>query len=366
MKRITFVVLLLTAMNARAGGFRDSTDGKFDLSDWLVTRKGALPVATLITEPAVGYGLGVGVLFFHQSIQESVSRSGGKMAPPSITAAILAGTENGTRVGAAGHFGSWKGDRIRYLGGAALLAPNLDYYGEGGNGPPISYELEGWGFVQELNFRIADTDIFAGGRYIYGDVSGRFDPGESGLPVNDREVTIGGLSANLNWDSRDNVLTPTHGANIMLRATKYAEAFGSGRDFETIDAYAQLYAMPHERLITGLRLDARGAGGDTPFYLLPYLQMRGLPALRYSDDVAALIEGELRWNVHGRWSLVGFGGTGRVGDNFSDLGSADSVRTLGGGFRYLLARTLGLHAGLDVGFGPDDKALYIQVGNAWR
>ena len=39
--------------------------------------------------------------------------------------------------------------------------------------------------------------------------------------------------------------------------------------------------------------------------------------------------------------------------------------TGGTGFRYELARKYGLHAGLDVAFGPDETAIYIQVGSAW-
>jgi hypothetical protein len=30
-----------------------------------------------------------------------------------------------------------------------------------------------------------------------------------------------------------------------------------------------------------------------------------------------------------------------------------------------LARLFGLHMGLDVGFGPDDPIIYLQVGSAW-
>jgi hypothetical protein len=141
---------------------------------------------------------------------------------------------------------------------------------------------------------------------------------------------------------------------------------GSSREFELYDAYTHIYVRPHERLVTGLRVDARASDGDTPFYAKPFLQMRGLPAMRYSGDVTALIEAEVRWNVVGRWSLVGFGGTGRVGKEFSELNDAEAVNAYGTGFRYLLARRLGLQAGIDVGFGPDDTAWYIVVGNAWR
>jgi hypothetical protein len=35
------------------------------------------------------------------------------------------------------------------------------------------------------------------------------------------------------------------------------------------------------------------------------------------------------------------------------------------GFRYLLARKFGLHAGLDVARGPEEGAIYVQFGNAW-
>jgi hypothetical protein len=366
-------LLLLTPIahaDSLLAPFRDSTDGQFDMSDWLITRKGALVVPTVITEPAVGYGGGLGVVFFHQSMQERAAESAGsgdgKLQVPSISAAVGMGTENGTWAGGFGHFGSWKGDRLRYLGGAAYFAPKLDYYGGGGTLPPISYELEGWGLVQELSGRVGSTGLFVGARFVYADITGKLDIDKPGLPMRDNDVTLSGLAALMNWDTRDNILTPTTGANVMLRVTKFDDAFGSDRDFELYDSYAQLYVKPHARLITGLRLDARSSDGDTPFYAKPYLQMRGLPAMRYSGDVAALVEAELRWNVRGRWSLVGFGGTGRVGKAYDELGDADAVNAYGTGFRYLLARRLGLHAGIDIGFGPDDTAWYIQVGNAWR
>ena len=42
-----------------------------------------------------------------------------------------------------------------------------------------------------------------------------------------------------------------------------------------------------------------------------------------------------------------------------------SVTTAGAGFRYLIARSYGLHMGMDVAFGPDDPVLYIVFGSAW-
>ena len=44
--------------------FTDPEDGQLDMSDFLLKHKGALPVPIVITEPAVGYGFGLGLLFF--------------------------------------------------------------------------------------------------------------------------------------------------------------------------------------------------------------------------------------------------------------------------------------------------------------
>ncbi len=44
----------------------------------------------------------------------------------------------------------------------------------------------------------------------------------------------------------------------------------------------------------------------------------------------------------------------------------ESTVTAGGaGFRYLVARTYGLHMGLDVAWGPDEPVLYVVFGSPW-
>src|SRR6187402_1545314 len=44
--------------------FKDSTDHRFDLSDWVLTANGFIPIPTIITEPAVGgFGAGLFALF---------------------------------------------------------------------------------------------------------------------------------------------------------------------------------------------------------------------------------------------------------------------------------------------------------------
>ena len=48
------------------GSFRDPDDGSFDMSAWLAQAHGFLPVVSLITEPAVDYGVAGAAAFFHR------------------------------------------------------------------------------------------------------------------------------------------------------------------------------------------------------------------------------------------------------------------------------------------------------------
>ena len=63
--------------------------------------------------------------------------------------------------------------------------------------------------------------------------------------------------------------------------------------------------------------------------------------------------------------MVGFAGGGAVWNDFEQLDNVKSAVAGGAGFRYEIARKYGIHMGVDVAFGPDNTAVYIQVGSAW-
>jgi len=122
-------------------------------------------------------------------------------------------------------------------------------------------------------------------------------------------------------------------------------------------------------LALSLFLAARGAvqrsSGDTPFFLRPFVQLRGVPALRFQGDQTASAEVELRWQFHPRFSADVFGGAGVARARVLSREREESVTADGFGFRYLLARQYGLHMGLDVAFGPGDPVLYVVFGSPW-
>jgi len=175
-----------------------------------------------------------------------------------------------------------------------------------------------------------------------------------------------GLGLAFEHDSRDNIFTPSRGWKANLDAVFYSPDFGSDEKYETYRAHAYGYFPMAKEFVLGVRLDARTARGDVPFYQLPYIDLRGIPAARYQDENAGVAEAELRWNVTPRWALIGFAGTGRTWGTTKNFSDADSVNAWGVGLRYLIARRLGFYMGVDIARGPEDTAFYIQAGSAWR
>jgi hypothetical protein len=118
--------------------------------------------------------------------------------------------------------------------------------------------------------------------------------------------------------------------------------------------------------VLGLRADGRFSDGDVPFYARPFVTLRGVPALRYQGQNALVGEAELRHALDDRWSVVGFGGGGKAYGGPVKFSDAKTVVAGGVGVRYLLARKLGLHVGLDLARGPEETVVYLQVGSAWQ
>jgi hypothetical protein len=107
-------------------------DGWFDVSGFLDTAYGFVPLVVPITEPAVGYGA-VGALVF---IDRDVSAKAQRYTRPNIAAIDGLATENGTRGLFGGHLGTWLGGKLRTQLGVADADVNLDFFGLGGDRRP--------------------------------------------------------------------------------------------------------------------------------------------------------------------------------------------------------------------------------------
>ena len=370
----TFILASTLFVPAVHGGegdasFRHPEDGQIDMSEWLLDKKGFLPVPVIITEPAVGYGAGLFALFFRQSIREAVANAKGRLEPPDIFVVGGFATQNGTWLGAAGGMVSFDDHRYRWRGGVARLSANLDFFGLGGHLPAaLAYNADGWASIQQGMVRLGDSDAWLVGRWNYFDLQNRFDlegnAGQGGSIV--RNSKSSGLGVSLEFDSRDNIFTPSSGWKGGLEQTYYDPDWGSDTRFRTTRAYGFVYSPITKTVVLGGRVDASAANGDVPFYLLPFVSLRGVPALRLQDRRTAVIESEVRWNVLPRWAVVGFAGAGRAWGTSTSFSDGTDTRAGGFGFRYELARRLGMYAGIDFAWSTQDRAFYIQVGSPWR
>ena len=347
--------------------FGSTQDASLDMSDFLDKKYGFLPLVMPITEPAVGYGAAGGLAFISKPLGQAQSEYG----RPNISLVGGFATENGSWGAVAGNLHNWRDDRLQTLAGVVYASVNLDFYGIGDNhmleDNPLRYNLEPVGGMLQGKYRLGDSRVWAGISYAFANTIVEFDApdGTSGLPGFSSESNVGGLTPSLTYDTRDNIFTPTRGTYVDATLGLFSQALGGDGEFQRAQIIGMQFAPLHPRLFLGLRGQLAASFGDEPFYLRPFISLRGTPVMRYQGEEMAQIEAELRWQFWRRFSLVGFAGGGSVWNDFQHFNGTKSVMTGGAGFRYELARKFGIHAGLDVAFGPDNTAVYVQVGSAW-
>jgi hypothetical protein len=370
-KASVFILFFILCFNINAqetkrriSVFRDSTDNAYDISDWLTSKKGFLLMPTFITEPAVGYGAAATAIFFHSSYTE-------KKGPPSMTGVIGGATQNGTWFGGVFHIGYWKNDRLRYAGALIRSNANVDFYGSGNPGitdiESVNLNLNAWILLQQIKARMGESNFFAGGKYLLVKTDNTF-----AVPVDLPEFngvkftsTLSEASVLLNYDSRNNIFSPSNGIFIQLTGTYSDTWFGGDALYGRIGVDAIGYFPASDRLNLGLRYGSNYSLGDVPFYARPSVNLRGAPVTKYQDKNTILMEIEISYNIYKRWSLIGFAGLGTAYPNIRDFENGKSVRTVGSGFRYLLARKFGAKMGMDFAASQDDLAFYFVFGSSW-
>lgn len=344
-----------------------SDDNWFDVSGFLDEAYGFVPVVAIITEPAVGYGLG-GALLFVDKNKENPKPGFGR---PNLTAVGGMGTENGTKGLFAFDSRYWLDDRVQTLTGFFDASINLDFHGIGNNPPleenPVTYTIEPLGGVFLSKFRLGKSGFSAGvgyGRFST-KVSFEADAADPRLPEISRESNVGGALLSATYDVRDNLFTPTRGFYADLSGGVFTPGLGSDDDFQRTDLTVINYIKLNHVLTLGINGGAAFSFNDIPFYMKPFIVLRGVPLMRYQGDQAAQVEAEVRWQLWKRFSLVFFAGTGAAWNDFDRLENKTTTVAGGTGFRYEIAKKYGLHMGLDVARGEEETAIYIQFGSAW-
>lgn len=179
------------------------------------------------------------------------------------------------------------------------------------------------------------------------------------------ENTISGLAAVGLYENLDYQISPRNGFRANLNAEFNRDAIGSDYDYENYSWELRQYFEFADKFTFAWRFDGAITSGDVPFYLEPFIDIQGIPALRYQGATAVTVEARGGYDVRPRWTILGFVGGGRAADSVSDLGSATTHTAYGAGFRYMMARKVGMRVGLDVAKGPEGTYVYLIMGSAW-
>lgn len=367
---LSLSITFLFPFSTHAGWFADTLidpeDGMLDASNYLENATGILPVPIIITEPAVGYGLGAAVAYFHdpKEIDEGVHPHKG---PPSVSVGFGAKTENGTYLYGGAHSGVWKDDHIRYLGVIAEVNVNMTFYPNPSGDDGVKFNVDGVFLSQEAKFRLKESNWWVGADYLYVNAENSFKlfDDQENLPDPQFEFNLAALGAIVEYDGRNTTFTPSKGLRANLKFHNYNEIWGGDFDYNQLTGSVNHHTPFGEYSSLGLRLEGDMVSGDVPFFAYPFVSLRGIPAMRYQGEEVVTVEAEYLWGLTPRFSLVFFGGVGST-SSVSEIGvQGDTVAAGGLGFRYRLARKLGLQVGMDVARGPEDTSIYLTMGSAW-
>ena len=372
-----FLILLFLSVFAQRKkvSMRDSLDDAFDMSDYLIEAHGFVPVPVIITEPALGgFGFGIVPVFLKKNPPYIDSVKGKvKVTPvaPTITGGIGLYTANNTWLTAAFRKGTFIKSRIKYTVGTGYANINMNFYrtlpqlGE----KKFEFNLKTFPIYLEATKRIGVSHWYAGMKYLFLHENAKYTGDHLLSPefVKPKEYNsvVSQLGVIIELDNRDNIFTPEKGMKAHFDVSRSDNIIGSDYEYWRLNLYSYGYTSLSKKLIGGVRIDAQQAFGEPPFFMLPYIDMRGVPVNRYQGKADILTEAELRWDFIRRWSIMFYSGMGKAFDEWSDFGNADLVVTYGTGLRYFIARKFGLRIGVDLAKGPDTWAYYIVFGSNW-
>ena len=331
-----------------------------------------LPVPYFITDPNFGYGLVLAGAYIHPNKKESR-----KNTPPSITAAFGGGTTKESWIVGGAHTHSWKNDNLRFAAAGLYFDVNLDFYQIGSvdlSDNPVEVNLKGWGLVSHMFFRLGETNIFAGPQYGYANIENTANVDNPDQPILDsiadgidKVTKFSALGLQTHYDNRDNTISPSKGHYGGFELNYNAKWLGSTEEFESFNVFYKFYLPINEWLFSKYQIDYQSVGGDAPFYLKPYVELRGVPAFYYQGQMAAKIETQWRAMLYKNWGLAAFVGAGKAFDSLNEFPDRQWVVNYGTGPRYVMTKAFNTRLGIDLAWASPNSqfAWYIVIGTSF-
>lgn len=287
--------------------------------------------------------------------------------------------------GIRSHF-FWKGDTIRsnaYLGYADT--PN-NYAGVGfvqgltvARGPNTTlFDDESIRFKPDLTFRIKG-DWFVGFNFDWNHQdSDNPAPRMAADPAfrrNGPNYFDSGLGITVSHDTRDVTVAAREGHLFLVQTTHYRDWFGSDFEFDAIDFdFRKYFPIFREGCTLAVMVQSRYTSGDVPWGSLTSVgtsrDLRGYHYGQFRDRTAVWAVAEYRHQFRksgstelSRHGMVGWGGIGFLGEDYSDLWGND-LGSAGLGYRFEIQKRRNLR--LDYGFGRNgESGLYLGFNESF-
>ncbi len=182
--------------------------------------------------------------------------------------------------------------------------------------------------------------------------------------------TVSGLGLILNWDTRDNIFTPSRGNQFQVSIVVNAKMLGSSFDFTSVKADFRKYVPGlYPGHAAAFQFLYQSATGAPPFYRYAMIGgdsiMRGYYMGRYRDKYLIALQAEYRLPLWRRFGFVAFAGLGNVGPALDRISLSKAKYSTGFGLRYKLSPQEGANVRVDFAFGKGSTGLYFTAGEAF-
>lgn len=361
------VLLLLSAAGAVPPGLAQETDRSDPSRGDPRPRLSWFPI--VYYTPETSFAAGAGIILTRRDEDRSASR------PDSLQLYLVYTAKNQAfvRVNPELYFA---GDRGRLDLAASYIDMPTSFFGVG-NPPGLDrddvdlleeeYANERFVFDASLLYRVVGalragaTYRFASSRPYDLDPDGRLAAGDV-FGAGGGDVSGAGLA--LEWDTRDEVFSPTRGGWYQASTRFHRDALGSDYDFEHYELDLRHYVPLGSGHVLALQAAIESTRGNVPFFELPTPPLRGLYQEVFLDRHMAAVQGEWRLPLRGRWGASVFAGVADVSDELSGLRPGD-LYAGGAGVRYTLDREEGIVVRLDVGVSPWGVFPYLMIMQAF-
>lgn len=350
---VLFLLLGLTSTHAQSvpsggGSSSQKTDKDFQL----------VPIPYINYNRSLGFSLGaLPMAMYKLSKNDTIS-------PSSISGALGMYTTNKTwfLMAFSKFFLDEDNWRVAVAGGVGSI--NFQFYMSNPVPGYIDYNTGADFAFLQVQRRLVDK-LYLGVNYVYT----KFNTTTEILPDTSFTVNLNGLGLNLSMDKRSNVYYPLNGYITELKYTTYPEFIGNNFVSNKIEYNFNYYFPFRDEIdVLAARFYAGLGIGDLSFnqqFVVGNRDIRGYTQGTYRGDYLLDIQGEYRWNFHGKWGAVGFAGLATIYGALEEEFEGILLPGLGVGIRYNVFPDNHMNVGIDAGIGRDDWGIYFRIGEIW-